>query len=266
MLNGFYNFKPVLELFKDSFKDSSENIFKDCLASYQTIEQDIELATQACFAYLNKVRFLSPLRNSELGVNNLNNEFYQRWSSQSHKSLLEQLKSYVSKNSHEQYIDVYQSFLNLHQKLNAYQDISPNVNSQDYRNYLNKTNFNCYPLLVTQNLYHIGLVNGDLGITLDYANTQIAIFKKGNEYSKVQLAHIQESEKAFFTTVHKAQGAEFEETHIVLPLELTAFISTAMYYTAATRVKRCLYIYGPQELLHTSEFASDYRESTLSFA
>jgi exodeoxyribonuclease V alpha subunit len=50
-------------------------------------------------------------------------------------------------------------------------------------------------------------------------------------------------------TVHKAQGSEFDEVAVVLPEADLPILTRENLYTALTRARRSVFVYGSQDLL-----------------
>ena len=105
------------------------------------------------------------------------------------------------------------------------------------------------PVLVTGNDYGLGLMNGDLGVTLAVADgtgspprLRVA-FATGDGTGGVRWvlpSRLQQVETAFALTVHKAQGSEFDHVALVLPDRLTPVLTRELVYTGITRARRRL--------------------------
>ncbi|BDC39174.1 exodeoxyribonuclease V subunit alpha [Paraburkholderia terrae] len=106
------------------------------------------------------------------------------------------------------------------------------------------------PVLVTRNDYELGLMNGDIGITL-------ALPKEGGGWSlRVAFAagdgarrikwvlpsRLQAVETVFALTVHKSQGSEFTHAALVLPDTLSPVLTRELVYTGITRARSFLTI------------------------
>lgn len=100
------------------------------------------------------------------------------------------------------------------------------------------------PVLVTRNDYGLGLMNGDIGITLDLPGSAGALrvaFPAGDGSGGikwVQPSRLQAVETVFALTVHKSQGSEFEHAALVLPDRLNPILTRELVYTGITRAKR----------------------------
>ena len=102
------------------------------------------------------------------------------------------------------------------------------------------------PVLVTRNDYGLGLMNGDIGITLalpapDGDGPLRVAFPAGDGSSGikwVQPSRLQAIETVYALTVHKSQGSEFAHTAMVLPERLNPILTRELVYTGITRAKR----------------------------
>jgi exodeoxyribonuclease V alpha subunit len=107
-------------------------------------------------------------------------------------------------------------------------------------------------LLITENSYRHGLFNGDVGLCLaDAAGTPLAWFP-GDGDGDVRAFHpaaLPAHESAFATTVHKAQGSEFDEVWLQLPRMESRVLSRELVYTALTRARRTLHVAGNAEVI-----------------
>lgn len=113
----------------------------------------------------------------------------------------------------------------------------------------------CYPgrpVLVVANNYELQLYNGDAGIILaDPAKEGAlqAFFPVGEkELRKIPLALLPAHETAYAMTVHKSQGSEFDEVVIILPDWQSAVLSRELLYTALTRARQRVEVWGSAEI------------------
>ncbi len=101
------------------------------------------------------------------------------------------------------------------------------------------------PVLVTRNDYGLGLMNGDIGITLDLpgpdgANVLRVAFPAGDGSAGikwVQPSRLQAVETVFALTVHKSQGSEFTHVAMALPESLSPILTRELIYTGITRAR-----------------------------
>lgn len=104
------------------------------------------------------------------------------------------------------------------------------------------------PVLVTRNDYALGLMNGDIGITLAYSDggardpmLRVAFpAGDGNGIKWVLPSRLQAVETVFALTVHKSQGSEFAHAALVLPETLNPILTRELLYTGITRARNFL--------------------------
>lgn len=106
------------------------------------------------------------------------------------------------------------------------------------------------PIIINENSYSIGLSNGDMGIYLPEKEGNARVYFQIND----QIVHVRPSQlpafsTAFVLTVHKSQGAEFDEVLLVLPDKKSKVLSRELLYTAITRAKRSVQIFGSEPVL-----------------
>lgn len=108
------------------------------------------------------------------------------------------------------------------------------------------------PVLVTQNDYSLGLMNGDIGIALWLPSSEAAageekpqqvlrvVFARNDGTGGVRFilpSRLTAVETVFAMTVHKSQGSEFAHTALVLPDRLNPVLSKELLYTGITRAR-----------------------------
>jgi len=112
------------------------------------------------------------------------------------------------------------------------------------------------PVLVTRNDYERGLYNGDQGLVILAREgrgpvRRLAVFRRGDDDFVTFPIEVVESrlELAYAVTVHKAQGSEHERVAIVLPEEPAPLLTRELLYTAVTRARRHVLIFGEEARL-----------------
>jgi len=99
------------------------------------------------------------------------------------------------------------------------------------------------PVMVTRNDYNLGLMNGDIGITLkDHAGKLRVAFPANDPLAEIKIRWISpmrlpDVEPAFAITVHKSQGSEFNHVALVLPESKSPVLTRELIYTGITRAK-----------------------------
>ena len=101
------------------------------------------------------------------------------------------------------------------------------------------------PLLVTANDYDVRLYNGDTGVVVRHPDRGIvaafgragkALLLSPNRLSAVQTVHA--------TTVHRAQGSQFERVSLLLPPADSPLLTRELFYTAVTRAEQRVRVLG----------------------
>jgi exodeoxyribonuclease V alpha subunit len=106
------------------------------------------------------------------------------------------------------------------------------------------------PVLVTENDYHLGLFNGDVGIVLSIDGASRVYFPRpeGGERTLVP-SRLPEHQTVFAMSIHKSQGSEFDEVAVVLPEPRSPLLTRELCYTAITRARNRVELYGPADSL-----------------
>lgn len=110
------------------------------------------------------------------------------------------------------------------------------------------------PIMITQNSYHLGLYNGDIGICLLDENKQLRIYFQmaDGHIADFQPSRLPSFETVFAMTVHKSQGSEFEHTVLILPETNLAVVTRELIYTGITRAKKELTLFADLNLMATA--------------
>ncbi|HMI89906.1 MAG TPA: ATP-binding domain-containing protein, partial [Polyangiales bacterium] len=135
------------------------------------------------------------------------------------------------------------------------------------------------PLIVTQNDYQTRLFNGDVGVLMaapDDPTRVHACFPTGRDASRpiggddglreIAVARLPPHESAYALSVHKSQGSELDEVAVVLPPEPSPVLCRELLYTAVTRARQRVAIYGPEPVLRYALARSIERSSGLGDA
>lgn len=107
------------------------------------------------------------------------------------------------------------------------------------------------PVIVTQNDYSLGLMNGDIGIALLLPSNTLSAkgeaeqvlrvaFSKNDGQGGVRFvlpSRLTAVETVFAMTVHKSQGSEFSHTALILPDRLNPVLTKELLYTGITRAR-----------------------------
>ena len=124
-------------------------------------------------------------------------------------------------------------------------------------------------IAIAANSRHHGLFNGDLGvIRRDHDGKLYAWFglrEAGGEtrWRSWRPAQLPAHDLAFATTVHKAQGSEFERVALLLPDRDSRALGRELLYTAATRARRGLWLWAAPERVREAVQRPAMRDSGL---
>ena len=106
------------------------------------------------------------------------------------------------------------------------------------------------PVMVLRNDYVLKLFNGDIGVALPAGDDLTVYFPDGDKgFRSVPIARMPQHESAFATTVHKAQGSEFDAVLLLLPQQQSRVAVRELLYTAATRARVRVSIFTSAEVL-----------------
>ena len=113
------------------------------------------------------------------------------------------------------------------------------------------------PVLITRNHYPLRLYNGDIGVTLPDAeggDDQLAVFFAGDsgEVRRFKPYQIPEHTTVYAMTVHKSQGSEFDEVLCILPDKDFPILTRELIYTALTRARKKITIWGTRSIIRNA--------------
>jgi exodeoxyribonuclease V alpha subunit len=112
------------------------------------------------------------------------------------------------------------------------------------------------PVLITRNDYNLRLFNGDVGITLPdpEAGGELRVFFPGPEGTprKFPPLRLPEHETVFAMTVHKSQGSEFDRVLFLMPDRNVPVLTRELVYTAITRAREKVEVWGREEIFQTA--------------
>jgi exodeoxyribonuclease V alpha subunit len=104
------------------------------------------------------------------------------------------------------------------------------------------------PVMIVRNDYALGLMNGDIGVTLAMPDGQGGTVLRvaflvmdegdGERVRLVTPSRLTAVETVYAMTVHKSQGSEFEHTALALPPEPSPVLTRELVYTGVTRARR----------------------------
>ncbi len=106
------------------------------------------------------------------------------------------------------------------------------------------------PVLVTRNDYDVDLYNGDIGVAFPDETGALRVwFRSSDVLRAITPARLPPHETAWAMTVHKSQGSEFDAVVFVLPERDSPLLTRELVYTAVTRARKSVTIYGDAKAL-----------------
>jgi exodeoxyribonuclease V alpha subunit len=109
------------------------------------------------------------------------------------------------------------------------------------------------PVLVTTNDYTVRLFNGDIGLILEDEPARgrlVATFSSPDgKVRSLAPTRLPPHETAFAMTIHKSQGSEFDEVVVLLPAGISPILSRELIYTAVTRARTRVTIFGDADVV-----------------
>ena len=124
------------------------------------------------------------------------------------------------------------------------------------------------PVMMQRNDYEREIFNGDQGLVLRVAEPGaashrfMAVFPRGETFAAFHLDTLRSDlELSYATTVHKAQGSEYDFVGLMLPETDLPLLTRELLYTALTRSRRSVVIIGEKDLLRVAAKARIRRSS-----
>ena len=123
------------------------------------------------------------------------------------------------------------------------------------------------PVMITKNDYDLRLFNGDIGLILPDPERrgELGAFFRANGGGIRRFAPVRlpEHETVYALTVHKSQGSEFEAVLLLLPDRDAPVLTGELIYTAITRARKRVEIWGDEELFSRAVARRSERSSGL---
>ena len=119
------------------------------------------------------------------------------------------------------------------------------------------------PILVTRNDDLLGVYNGDSGVIVSHGGLHLALGDPtGIRFLSPDM--IQACEPLYASTIHKAQGSQFDCVSVILPDSSASMLSRELFYTAVTRAKSRLRIVGSPATIERAISSRALRASGLA--
>lgn len=107
------------------------------------------------------------------------------------------------------------------------------------------------PVMITGNTYDLGLFNGDTGVLAGAAagGGSAAFFPDPDSgVRRISALRLPPHETAYALTIHKVQGSEFDDVLLIMPGQMSDVLSRELLYTAVTRARQRVEIWGDEEV------------------
>jgi exodeoxyribonuclease V alpha subunit len=125
------------------------------------------------------------------------------------------------------------------------------------------------PVLVTRNDYSLGLMNGDIGVALRFAEgggagngkLRVVFRQPDRSIKQVLPSRLTDIETVYAMTVHKSQGSEFAHVGLVLPDKANPVLTRELAYTGITRAKQWFSLLAPDPALLAQAAGKPVRRS-----
>jgi exodeoxyribonuclease V alpha subunit len=108
------------------------------------------------------------------------------------------------------------------------------------------------PVMITANDYELELFNGDTGVVMsegvDHSSAAFFPSSEPGGVRRISMLRLPQHETAFSLTVHKTQGSEFDNVLLILPGQMSEVLSRELLYTAVTRARNRVEIWGQEEV------------------
>ena len=119
-------------------------------------------------------------------------------------------------------------------------------------------------LMIAANSERHGLYNGDIGVVWRDPQGDVAVwFDTAQGLRAWRPAQLPAHASAYATTVHKAQGSEFERIVLILPDADARVLSRELLYTALTRARSGVRLWAAPEALDRALERRTWRDSGL---
>jgi len=123
------------------------------------------------------------------------------------------------------------------------------------------------PVLVTRNDHVLRLANGDVGVVLpdpeEAGRVAVAFPAADGGVRRVSPARLPAHETVWAMTVHKSQGSEFDRVLLLLPAEPSRVVTRELLYTAITRARDRVEVWGAEAVVRAGVATRVERSSGL---
>jgi exodeoxyribonuclease V alpha subunit len=68
----------------------------------------------------------------------------------------------------------------------------------------------------------------------------------GDAPRRISLSQLPDYSPAWALTIHRSQGSEFDQVVVILPVEASPLATRELIYTAITRARECVHVWGSE--------------------
>lgn len=123
------------------------------------------------------------------------------------------------------------------------------------------------PVIVNRNDPETGLRNGSAGVIhRDDSGRRHAWFRtSGGALTPFPLARLPDFSPAWAITIHRSQGSEYDDVAVILPREESPLATRELVYTAITRARRNVFLFGDEATIRKAVETRSARAGLLGF-
>ncbi|PLX48727.1 MAG: exodeoxyribonuclease V subunit alpha [Desulfobulbaceae bacterium] len=120
------------------------------------------------------------------------------------------------------------------------------------------------PVMISRNSYGLQLYNGDTGVVVEEQGRLQACFAEHDGVRLIPARRLPPYDPAYAMTIHKSQGSEFDRVVVLLPPKSSAILGRELLYTALTRARYSVQLWGSEEVLRQAVTSAVRRVSGLA--
>ncbi|WP_428994320.1 exodeoxyribonuclease V subunit alpha [Buchnera aphidicola] len=232
LLNKNYRFNKNLEIYNFSEKIKKKKINNLLLKKYKHIKF-ISIKSYIDYKKIIKIIFKIVNQYLEYFVNNKKNLSKVMYFFNKNKIICTTNKSYYGVNNINKIID----------------KLIKKKRKQKIFVYNKEIWYQGKPIMIKKNNYNLMLNNGDIGIVQYDKKMEwhVSFFIDG-KINKIPLYLIKNYKTSWAITTHKSQGSEFDRVFFILPENIGKLLTNEIIYTAITRAKKKINIYGNKKI------------------
>lgn len=115
-------------------------------------------------------------------------------------------------------------------------------------------------IIMTKTDYDAGYINGDMGYIIGKNDDSSICVEFSSKILNIPRKNLSDMELGDAITIHKSQGSEFDDMHIILPSNAAHMITRRILYTGVTRAKHKVSIYEVEDMVDVAIDNTSERE------